>query len=123
MAGRSRIVEGVLRGARLRCPHCGEGRLFAGFLKVRAHCEVCGEDNSVFPSDDAPPYLSLLLVGHIVFPFVFWSDKVWAPALWLQFAIWMPIIVGITLGTLPFIKGAVIGIAWANGVTRDSVRQ
>ncbi|MEO3472908.1 DUF983 domain-containing protein [Roseomonas sp. CAU 1739] len=123
MAGSSRVVEGVKRGIRLRCPQCGQGHLFESFLKVRAQCEVCGEDNSVFPADDAPPYLTLLLVGHLVFPFVFWAEKVWAPALWLQFAIWLPLILVITVGSLPFMKGAVIGIAWANGVTRSSARQ
>lgn len=123
MAGTSRIVDGVKRGIRLRCPQCGQGHLFDGFLKVRAHCEVCGGDNGVFPADDAPPYLTLLLVGHLVFPFVFWAEKAWAPALWLQFTIWLPVIVAITLGSLPYMKGAVIGIAWANGVTRSTARQ
>jgi len=123
MAGTSRIAEGVKRGLRLRCPECGQGHLFQGFLKVRPNCEVCGADNAAFPSDDAPPYLALLLVGHLVFPFVFWSDKAFAPALWVQFAIWLPIILVVTVGSLPFMKGAVIGFAWANGVTRSSVRQ
>lgn len=123
MAGTSRVADGVKRGLRLRCPACGEGHLLEGFLKVRARCEVCGEDLSAFPADDAPPYLALLLVGHIVFPLVFWSDRVWAPAMWLQFTIWLPIILAITVGSLPYMKGLVIGFAWANGVTRSSARQ
>ena len=117
------IKTGIVRGLRLRCPHCGEGHLFRGFLKVREHCEVCGADNSVYPADDAPPYLTLLLIGHLIVPFVFVVERAWAPALWLTFAIWVPLIVAITLATLPFMKGAVIGIAWANGVTRASARQ
>ena len=123
MAARSRIAEGVKRGLRLRCPECGQGHLFQGFLKVRPRCEVCGADNSVYPSDDAPPYLALLLVGHIVFPFVFWTDKAWAPALWVQFAIWLPLIAIVSIATLPFMKGAVVGFAWGAGVTRESARQ
>lgn len=123
MAGKSRIAEGVGRGLRLRCPHCGEGRLFARFLKVCPRCETCGADNTVYPSDDAPPYLTLLLVGHLILPFMFWLDKAWAPALWVQFAIWLPLIAVVTVATLPFMKGAVVGFAWATGVTRDSARQ
>lgn len=123
MAGKSRITEGVGRGLRLRCPHCGEGRLFARFLKVCPRCETCGADNTVYPSDDAPPYLTLLLVGHLILPFMFWLDKAWAPALWVQFAIWLPLIAVVTVATLPFMKGAVVGFAWATGVTRDSARQ
>jgi uncharacterized protein (DUF983 family) len=71
---KSKIPLGVRRGLALRCPQCGEGHLFAGFLKVSARCEVCGADNTVFPSDDASPYLTLLLVGHLLLPFMFWMD-------------------------------------------------
>ncbi|MBR0679666.1 DUF983 domain-containing protein [Roseomonas eburnea] len=123
MTERSRVAEGLGRGLRLRCPHCGEGRLFTRFLKVSPRCEVCGADNTIYPSDDAPPYLTLLLVGHFILPFMFWLDKAWAPAMWVQFAIWLPLITVVTIATLPFMKGAVVGIAWATGVTRQSARQ
>ena len=123
MSERSRLADGALRGLRLRCPNCGEGHLFDGFLKVRQTCEVCGSDNGIYPADDAPPYLTLMLVGHFIIPFIFWIDRAWAPALWVQFAIWLPIIAAISIATLPFMKGAVVGIAWANGVTRSSARQ
>lgn len=121
MSEKSRIWLGVRRGLALRCPHCGEGHLFRGFLKVRETCEVCGHDNSAYPSDDAPPYLTLVLVGHVILPLVFWSDRAWEPAMWVQFAIWLPLLAAITVATLPFMKGAVIGFAWATGVTRASV--
>ncbi|MBP0495127.1 DUF983 domain-containing protein [Pararoseomonas indoligenes] len=122
MSEPSRISTGLRRGLGLRCPHCGEGRLFRRFLTVSA-CEACGSDNTRYPADDAPPYLTLFLVGHFVVPFVFWMDKAWSPALWVMFAIWLPLITAITLATLPFMKGAVVGIAWANGVTRETARQ
>ncbi|MCO6416869.1 DUF983 domain-containing protein [Siccirubricoccus sp. KC 17139] len=115
----SRVWLGMRRGLALRCPNCGEGRLFAGFLKLRSPCEACGEDNSAYPSDDAPPYLTLVLVGHVILPFMFWSDRVFAPAMWVQFAIWLPLVTLMTVALLPFMKGAVIGFAWANGVTRN----
>ena len=123
MSESSRIRLGLRRGLGLRCPHCGEGRLFARFLKVREQCEACGEDNRIYPSDDAPPYLTLLLVGHLIFPFMFWMDRAWSPELWIMFALWLPLITGLTVAMLPFMKGAVIGIAWANGVTRETARQ
>ncbi|WP_426954394.1 DUF983 domain-containing protein [Muricoccus radiodurans] len=122
MSEQSRIVTGVGRGLRLRCPQCGEGHLFSGFLKVKG-CEACGEDNTNYPSDDAPPYLTLFLIGHLIVPFMFWMDKAWAPAMWVMFAIWLPLIGGLSLAMLPFMKGATIGLAWANGVTRETARQ
>ncbi len=123
MTETSKISMGVRRGLALRCPQCGEGRLFRGFLKVSEHCEACGADNTVYPSDDAPPYLTLILVGHLIVPFIFWMDKAWAPAMWIMFAIWLPLISAVTLATLPYMKGAVVGFAWATGVTRETARQ
>ncbi|HWX47675.1 MAG TPA: DUF983 domain-containing protein [Roseomonas sp.] len=123
MTEKSRIALGVRRGLGLRCPHCGEGRLFGRFLKVSEHCEACGADNTQFPADDAPPYLTLFLVGHLILPFMFWMDKAWAPAMWVMFAIWLPLVTVLTVATLPYMKGAVVGFAWATGVTRESARQ
>lgn len=123
MNGKSKIAVGVRRGLALRCPHCGEGHLFRRFLKVSDRCEACGADNTVYPSDDAPPYLTLLLVGHVFIPLMFWMDRAWAPAMWVLFAIWLPLIATVTIATLPYMKGAVVGFAWANGVTRQTARQ
>lgn len=119
----SKVALGVRRGLGLRCPQCGEGRLFGRFLKVSECCEACGADNTVYPSDDAPPYLTLFFVGHFIIPFMFWVDRAWEPALWVQFAIWLPLIAAVSLVLLPYMKGAVVGFAWAMGVTRESARQ
>jgi uncharacterized protein (DUF983 family) len=118
MSEDSNIGTGLRRGLALRCPNCGEGRLFAGFLKVSPHCEGCGADNTVHPADDAPPYLTLMIVGHVVLPVMFWADRAFAPALWLHFAIWLPLVATAAVALLPFTKGAVIGLAWATGVRR-----
>lgn len=123
MTEKPKILQGLRRGVGLRCPQCGEGRLFSRFLKVSKHCEACGADNTIYPSDDAPPYLTLVLVGHVFIPLMLWIDRAWEPAIWLQLAIWLPLIGIITLGALPYMKGAVVGFAWANGVTRETARQ
>jgi uncharacterized protein (DUF983 family) len=114
---------GICRGLRLRCPHCGEGKLFGRFLKVADRCGECGADNSVYPADDAPPYLTLLLVGHIFIPIMFWIERAWEPALLLQLSFWLPAVAAATVFTLPYMKGAVVGIAWATGVTRETALQ
>jgi uncharacterized protein (DUF983 family) len=123
VATRSHILTGIGRGLRLRCPHCGEGHLFTGFLKVSSACEVCGADNTIFPADDMPPYLTLFLVGHLTVPVMFWIERAYEPAIWLQLAVWLPVIAALSVAVLPFAKGATVGFAWATGVTRESVRQ
>lgn len=119
----SKIGLGVRRGLGLRCPECGQGRLFRRFLKVADSCDSCGSDNRRFPSDDAPPYLTIVIVGHVIVPLALLSYETWIPSMWLNLGIWTSLAVAMTLGMLPFIKGAVVGFAWATGVTRETARQ
>src|SRR5574337_1762585 len=112
------IALGVRRGLARRCPACGMGRLFSGFLTVSARCEHCAADNTVYPSDDFPPYLTILVVGHVVVPLVFLVERSYAPALWLQAAIWAPVTLLLCLALLPVMKGATVGLCWATGLVR-----
>jgi len=111
------IWTGIKRGLRLRCPNCGQGRLFAGYLKIRSTCEICGVDNRIYPSDDFPPYLTILVAGHVVVPLFAWSDR-YEPPLWLQAVIWLPITLIMCLALLPVMKGATVGLCWATDLTR-----
>ncbi len=111
------IPLGIRRGLRRRCPNCGEGRLFTRYLTLRSPCEVCGADNTIYPSDDFPPYLTILVVGHIVVPLFVWSDR-YEPPLWLQATIWLPLAVILCLALLPIMKGATVGLCWATDFVR-----
>jgi uncharacterized protein (DUF983 family) len=109
---------GISRGLQRRCPTCGKGPLFRGFLKVQEHCLVCGADNTIYPSDDMPPYVTIALVGHLVVPLFIWVDLGLVPPLWLEFAIWPLLTLVLCVGLLPFVKGGVIGLCWATGIVR-----
>jgi uncharacterized protein (DUF983 family) len=113
------ILTGLRRGLMCRCPVCGEGQLFAGFLRVAPRCPVCGADNTIYPADDFPPYLTILAVGHIVVPLFMWSDRALAPSVWVQTAIWVPVTALLCLVLLPFMKGATVGLCWATGMRRE----
>ncbi len=117
MAESKSVWKGIKRGLRLRCPNCGEGLLFINYLKIRSPCEVCGTDNTIYPSDDFPPYLTILVVGHVVVPLFVWSDH-YEPPLWLQAVIWLPITLVACLALLPVMKGATVGLCWATDLTR-----
>lgn len=114
------VWTGIGRGFTDRCPTCGKGRLFGRFLKPVSACPVCATDNSVYPADDLPPYLVVMLVGHLVVPLFMWSDRALAPALWLQFVIWLPLTALLCLVLLQPVKGAVIGLCWARGMVRPA---
>lgn len=56
----------VKRGLRLRCPCCGESKLFSRYLKVVDRCAACGEELHHHRADDGPAYLTILVVVHVV---------------------------------------------------------
>jgi uncharacterized protein (DUF983 family) len=62
------LMTAMLHGLRGRCPHCGEGRLFARYLKIANHCPACGEALHHHRADDAPPYFTILIAGHVIVP-------------------------------------------------------
>ena len=117
------IWMGIRRGLACRCPVCGEGRLFSGYLKIKTRCDVCRADNTVYPSDDFPPYLTILFAGHLIVPLFIWVDLTYAPALWVESAIWLPLTTVMCLVLLPVMKGATVGLCWATDLIRQDRRR
>jgi uncharacterized protein (DUF983 family) len=64
-------------------------------------------------ADDAPPYFTILIAGHIVIPLLMTVEVAFAPPLWLHALIWMPLIAILSLALLPRVKGAIVGLQWA----------
>jgi uncharacterized protein (DUF983 family) len=114
------IKTGLIRGLSRRCPVCGKGRLLRGYLTIRRPCEVCGSDNTIYPSDDLPPYLTVFIVGHVMIASVVWADSAFSAPLWLESAVSLPVTAILCLALLPFMKGATVGICWATNITRGS---
>lgn len=102
------------RGAKRRCPECGQGLLFDGFSKVRGCCSVCGLDFSGHQADDAPPWVTIMIVGHVAAPFFVAAKSIFDPSPIVQFAVAAPIIALSIAFLLPASKGAIIGLQWAN---------
>jgi uncharacterized protein (DUF983 family) len=112
--GNSRSVpQSMLRGGAQVCPACGEGALYRAYLKVIDRCSVCGEELHHHRADDAPPYFTILIVGHVVIAGVLWLEQALSPSHWLQAAIWLPLSLLLTLLLLPRVKGALVGLQWA----------
>lgn len=112
--GPARLVwPAIRRGLRQRCPACGEGRMYYRYLKVSDHCPSCGEALHHHQADDAPPYMTIFIVGHIVVPLLLWVEKGWSPSEWVHAALWLPLTLALVLFILPMTKGALIGLQWA----------
>jgi len=112
--GRSGML-GFRRGLARRCPNCGQGHLFAGYLKVQPACEVCGHDNSVYRADDGPAYFTILIIGHLVVAPILCMSFLWTLPVAVLVPVLLSVVAAATLGLLPFVKGGFIGAQWAMG--------
>lgn len=109
-------AQAVWRGFTMRCPHCGTGRLFGRFLKVVDRCAVCGEELSHQRADDFPAYIVIFVVGHTMIPSALAVETAYAPPMWLDFLIWLPLMIGSALALLQPVKGAIVGLQWQLGM-------
>jgi uncharacterized protein (DUF983 family) len=106
----------LLNGLRGRCPACGKGRLFRRFMKIADSCESCGEAFHHHRADDFPAYLVIVLVGHIVVPLTLYVELAWTPSYWVHAAIWLPLVLILSLGLLQPVKGLVVALQWHAGM-------
>ncbi len=116
---RKPVMRSLWRGLTRHCPHCGEGKIFNGYLSVEEHCAVCGNNNEQYPADDAAPYFTIFLVGHILVPLLLIANRYWETP--TELAVFLPATFFLTLALLPFIKGGVIGVEYAMGVIREAL--
>jgi uncharacterized protein (DUF983 family) len=106
-------AQAMGRGFLCRCPHCGEGKMFRAYLKPVHACERCGEELHHHRADDAPPYVVISIVAHVVVGLLLAVEVAYAPPEWLHLAMWLPLTVILSLALLPPVKGAIIGLQWA----------
>ncbi len=109
--------QALRRGFMGRCPRCNEGRIFYAYLKVNDACPRCGEEFHHHRADDAPPYFTILVVGHIVGASMLFVEETNDDLpIWIHMAIWPAMVVILSLTLLPRFKGALIGLQWALGM-------
>lgn len=103
----------IRRGFLRRCPHCGQGHLFTGYLKVADSCPVCRETLSHHRADDGPAYLTILIVGHLMAPLILYVFTAFRPDPLVTATIFTVGCVALSLFLLPRLKGVVVAIQWA----------
>src|SRR5260370_23667559 len=93
-----------------RCPRCGEGHLFRGFLALRSHCERCGLDFSFADPADGPAFFVMFFAGFIVAGSALAVEILYAPPYWVHALLWGPLILLTTLPPLRPLKGLLIAL-------------
>ena len=102
----------IARGLRGRCPGCGQGRLFRGFLTLRPVCEHCGLDYGFADAGDGPAVFVILIGGAIVVFAALMTEVAYQPPYWLHAVLWLPLILLVTLAPLRPIKGLMIALQY-----------
>ena len=105
--------QAMWRGSLGKCPACGGGKLFVRYLKVANKCGVCGLELTGHQADDAPPYFTIFIVGHIIVPVALIVERTYQPPLIVHAVLFSVLSVIVTLISLPMVKGAVVGLQWA----------
>lgn len=109
-----KVMPAIVNGMRCKCPKCGEGSAFRAYLKVNDSCPACGEELRHHRADDLPPYIAIFIVGHLIVGAMLHMEMTMAVEPWVYLATMVPLALVLPLALLPSIKGAVVGLQWAN---------
>ena len=100
----------VANGIRGRCPRCGEGRLFEGFLHLAPKCPACGLDFAFADSADGPAVFVILIVGFLIAGAALLTEVAYSPPIWVHVVLWAPLVLILCLGMLRPLKGVLIAL-------------
>ena len=103
-------VNPILAGLACRCPNCGKSPLFAGYLKVRDRCTVCGFDLAKADSGDGPAVFIILIVGAVVCFAALFTEVAVKPPMWVHMTLWPLLATALSLGLLPPFKGVLVAL-------------
>jgi uncharacterized protein (DUF983 family) len=99
-------------GLRCRCPACGEGALFQGFLAVRSRCPACGLDLSAQDSGDGPVAFIILIVGGFVVALALLTEVRYSPPVWVHLLLWLPLTLALVLGLMRPFKATLVALQY-----------
>lgn len=102
----------ILAGMTGRCPRCGKGSLFAGFLGQKSGCERCGLDYSFADAGDGPAVFVIMISGFIVVGGALAVEMLYAPPFWVHAVLWVPLVIITAVLPLRPIKGILIALQY-----------
>ena len=106
------LTESALRGITCKCPRCGKGSIYSGFLTLRPACESCGLDFAFMDSGDGPAIFMIMIAGAIVVAAALIVEIKYQPPYWLHAALWLPLILATTLLPLRAMKSLLIALQY-----------
>ena len=107
-------IDPIRAGLLCRCPRCGKGPLFAGFLKVVDRCADCGFDFSRLNTGDGAAVFVMQIAGAPVVFGALFVQVVYDPPIWAMLAVALPLVLGLSLGLMRPGKGVMIALQMRN---------
>jgi uncharacterized protein (DUF983 family) len=107
---RATLSQAILRGIACKCPRCGKGRMFSGFLELVPKCPECGLDYAFADAGDGPAVFIILIGGFIVVGCALVVEVKYQPPYWVHAALWIPLVLAVTLGPLRAMKALMISL-------------
>ncbi|PZU75690.1 MAG: hypothetical protein DI531_03455 [Brevundimonas sp.] len=107
-------ADPVRAGLRGRCPRCGQGALFDGFLKVRPACTACGLDYSTIQTGDGPASFIMQIAGFLVGFSALFVEIKFHPPMWVHLVVWLPLVVVLSLALMRPGRGLMIALQYRN---------
>ena len=104
------LSQTVLRGLACKCPRCGQGKLFAGFIDLKPACESCGLDYAFIDVGDGASVFLIMIAGALVVGCALVVEVKYQPPFWLHAALWLPLILATTVGLLRPMKSLLIAL-------------
>jgi len=101
------------RGLLGLCPNCGKTKLFASYLKQVEACSNCGAEFGRIRADDAAPWGTIIVVGHIFMPLMFFISLDAFMPFWAGVTLWAALFAGLSMALLPRSKGLFIALLWS----------
>jgi uncharacterized protein (DUF983 family) len=106
------LASTLAAGLAGRCPACGRGKLFSGYLSLAPRCSVCGLDYSFAEAGDGPAVFVILVTGFIVVGAALYVEMAYAPPYWLHAVIWGPLAILLPLLLLRSFKGVLVALQY-----------
>jgi uncharacterized protein (DUF983 family) len=99
---------------RSKCPKCGKGKLFSGFLTLAPRCDVCGLDLSFADTADGPAFFAMMGMGIPITALGVWIELAFDPPLWVHLVTTLPFLLLACVLPLRFLKGFLVASQYIN---------
>jgi uncharacterized protein (DUF983 family) len=116
-------VSPVAAGLKCRCPNCGEGRVFQGYLKFKERCEACDADLTVADTGDGASFFVMFVALIFIAPTAMFVELAFSPPRWVHLIVWPPIIVVFCMILLRPFKATLFALQWKHKAGQAQIEE